>query len=286
MPPSGGWSRCNLSIAPGRLRLRAAAGVQECRTVSPSLILAVACAASGAAPVFSAPGSAPGSAGAGQGVEGAGWTALADGVDHRHETDLDAHCLRFDLRKFRPAVVVPGPHRPLTAAQARAGGGPAAVLAVNGGFFDTGGASLGLRIVDAKVVQGLRPRVDWGVLVLREGRAEIIHSRQYNPDPDILGAIQVGPRLVVAGKVTTLKPQQARRTAVATGRDGTTLTVIVSRGRLEAAVLAERLLALGAWSAVMLDGGPSTQLSFQAGSTTIEVPGGYGVPDLLLVRSR
>jgi hypothetical protein len=220
--------------------------------------------------------------------EAAGWTTIADGLAHRHEPDLDAELLRFDLQKFRASVLVPGPQRPLTAAQARAAAGLGAgvVLAVNGGFFDTAGASLGLRIVDGKVVQGLRPRVDWGVLVLRDGAATIVHSRQYAPGPDIQGAIQVGPRLVVAGKVTALKPQRARRTAVAVGRDGTTLTVAVTRGRLEATVLADRLLALGAWSALMLDGGPSTQLSFQSGSAAIDIPGGYGVPDLLLIRPR
>lgn len=223
----------------------------------------------------------------GPGEDKGGWTALADGLARRHEADLDAELLRFDLRKFQVSALVPGPQHPITAAQARTGrSGAGVVLAVNGGFFDTAGASLGLRIVDGKVVQGLRPRVDWGVLVLRDGSAEIIHSRQYVPDTAIVGAIQVGPRLVVAGKVTALKPQSARRTAVAVGRDGTTLTVAVTRGRLEAAVLADRLLALGAWSALMLDGGPSTQLSFQSGATTIEVPGGYGVPDLLLVRAR
>jgi hypothetical protein len=36
----------------------------------------------------------------------------------------------------------------------------------------------------------------------------------------------------------------------------------------------------------MLDGGPSTQLSFAVGATSIEIPGGYAVPDLLLIRRR
>lgn len=265
--------------AAGRFRLRRGTGVRECSTVSLRLIVPVVLAAAGAGPAASAADTPP--------AEGAGWTALAPGLMHRHEADLDAEILRFDLRKFRAAVRVPGPQHPVTAAQARTSvAGSDVVLAVNGGFFDTAGASLGLRIVDGKVVQGVRPRVDWGVLVLREDGAEIIHSRQYVPDGAILGAIQVGPRLVVAGKATALKPQFARRTAVAVGRDGTSLTVAVTRTRLAAAVLAERLLALGAWSALMLDGGPSTQLSFQSGATTIEIPGGYGVPDLLLVRAR
>lgn len=218
--------------------------------------------------------------------DAAGWTAVADGLSHRQEPELDTEVFRFDLRKFQGAVVVPGPRSPQTAAQARALAGPAAVLAINGGFFDTAGASLGLRIAGGKIVQGLRPRVDWGVLLLREGTATIVHSKDYVADPRNLGAIQVGPRLVVEGRVTSLKPQSARRTAVAVDRGGTFLTVAVTRARLDARLLAERLAALGAWSALMLDGGPSTQLSFAAGSTSIEIPGGYGVPDLLLLRRR
>ena len=37
----------------------------------------------------------------------------------------------------------------------------------------------------------------------------------------------------------------------------------------------------------MLDGGPSTQLSTKLGAAfTLEIAGGYAVPDLLLLRSR
>jgi uncharacterized protein YigE (DUF2233 family) len=216
----------------------------------------------------------------------AGWEAVAEGVSLRHDDDCDGELLRFDLQRFSASVVVPGPRRPLTAARARAEAGPQTVLAINGGFFDTAGASLGLRIVNGKIIQKLRPRVDWGVLLLLEGAASLIHSREYVADDADLGAIQVGPRLVVAGQVTQLKPQSARRTAIAVDRSGRFLTIAVTRVRVEATVLAEKLARLGAWSALMFDGGPSTQLSFAVGTRAIEIAGGYGVPDLLLLRKR
>jgi len=219
-------------------------------------------------------------------VESTGWETVAAGVSARHDDACDDELLRFDLQRFSASVVVPGPRRPLPAARARAEGGPGVVLAINGGFFDTSGASLGLRIVNGKIVQKLRPRVDWGVLLLRAGSASLIHSREYVPDAADLGAIQVGPRLVVAGQVTPLKPQSARRTAVAVDSSGRFLTIAVTREQVEASVLAEMLARLGAWSAVMFDGGPSTQLSFALGKRSIEIEGGYGVPDLLLLRSR
>jgi hypothetical protein len=36
----------------------------------------------------------------------------------------------------------------------------------------------------------------------------------------------------------------------------------------------------------MLDGGPSTQLSAAIGTFEREIPGGYGVPDALVIRRR
>lgn len=214
------------------------------------------------------------------------WSGITDGLSHLHDDALDAELFRVDLQRFRASVLVPGPRSSLTAAQAREQAGPGAVLAVNGGFFDTAWASLGLRIAAGKVVQKLRPRVDWGVLLLREGSASIVHSREYVPDAADRGAIQVGPRLVVEGRVTPLKPQSARRTAVAVDRDGRFLTIAVTRARVEASTLADKLASLGAWWALMLDGGPSTQLSFRSGGRSIEIAGGYAVPDLLVIGAR
>lgn len=254
------------------------------------LFLLLGAAAGPPAPVSSPPPAAAPSAAtapaSGGSAEGAGWEALAEGVAWRHDDACDGELLRFDLQRFSASVIVPGPARPLTAAGARAEGGPGTVLAINGGFFDTAGASLGLRIVNGKVVQKLRPRVDWGVLLLRQGAASLIHSREYVPEAADRGAIQVGPRLVVAGQVTQLKRQSARRTAVAVDQSGRFLTIAVTRARVDATVLAEKLARLGAWSAMMFDGGPSTQLSFAVGRRSLEIAGGYGVPDLLLLRAQ
>jgi exopolysaccharide biosynthesis protein len=46
------------------------------------------------------------------------------------------------------------------------------------------------------------------------------------------------------------------------------------------------LVRLGFHSALLLDGGASTQVSAAAGRFTLDVPGAYGVPDALVVRSR
>lgn len=214
------------------------------------------------------------------------WRAVQPGVDHLRLPELDAELVRFDLAKFHVEVLVPGAARPLSAAALRLE--EQAILAVNGGFFDTEGRPLGLRISRGRRVVPLRKVVDWGVLVLRDGSADIVHSRDYprsGPDP-APNALQVGPRILIDGRPPRLKPQAARRTAVALDRTGRTLTFVVARKRIEAIALAEALARLGFERALMLDGGPSTQLSAQLGDLNLEIAGGYPVPDGLVVRRR
>ncbi len=214
------------------------------------------------------------------------WRAVGSGVEHMTMVDdgIHAEFVRFDLARYRPEVVVLGANGARTAVAARTEASAAA--AVNGGFFDTDWRPLGLRIAAGKTIVKLRPRVDWGVLVLRRDRAAIVHSKEFQPDPAIEAAIQVGPRLVVAGEALRLKPQSARRTAVALDRAGRFLTLVVTRDSTEAQRLAEMLARLGFDSALMLDGGPSSQLSAAVGPWELEMRGGYAVPDLLVIRRR
>ena len=72
---------------------------------------------------------------------------------------------------------------------------------------------------------------------------------------------------------------------MAIDREGT-LTLVVSPAPIDAGRLASRLAALGFHSALLLDGGPSTQLSAASGTFALEVSGLYGVPDALVIRSR
>src|SRR6185436_6082257 len=205
---------------------------------------------------------------------GSSWQALAPGAERlRLEEDgLRLDLFRFDLTRYRPEVVVLGPERPRAASALRADTG--AVAVVNGGFFDEQWRSLGLRIAGGKTVIGLRPRVDWGVLLVREGRAQIVHSREFRADPGILQAIQVGPRLLAAGQPMKLKPQSARRTAVALDREGRTLTLVIADAPASAQRVAEALARLGFDAALMFDGGPSTQLAIELGELRLSLPGG------------
>ena len=98
--------------------------------------------------------------------------------------------------------------------------------------------------------------------------------------------VQGIPRLVVAGKVPGLKPQLAERTAVCA--EGGVVILVVST-KAETTAFA-RFLAdpsekggLGCVDALNLDGGPSTQLVVKLPALTLSLPGGWGVPNALVV---
>ena len=98
--------------------------------------------------------------------------------------------------------------------------------------------------------------------------------------------VQGIPRLVVGGKVSGLKPQFAERSAVCA--EGSVVTLVVST-KAEATTFA-RFLAdptnkggLGCLAALNLDGGPSTQLFVKLPGLELSLPGGWGVPNALVV---
>jgi uncharacterized protein YigE (DUF2233 family) len=166
-----------------------------------------------------------------------------------------------------------------------------ALAVVNGGYFDPEGRSLGLRISDNRRSHDLR-LADWGVFLVEGDRARIVHTRDYKALRDkgrtrrVLEAIQCGPRLVVDGKLTQLKAQWGRRTALGIDRSGR-VVLAVADGELSFAAW-QKLWAsrsgLNCPNALNLDGGGSTQLSLQSGKTSREIGGLWPVPDAVCIR--
>lgn len=165
---------------------------------------------------------------------------------------------------------------------------PGAVAAVNGGFFDAEGQPMGLVIAEGRETNSLR-RADWGVLWIAEASAGVLHTRQWRAKaPEgVVGALQAGPRLVVSRRPVGLKVQEARRT-VACVRARHELILLVTEA-IEANALATWLArpvahgGLGCADALNLDGGPSSQLSLHSEGLSLEVEGGWPVPNGLVV---
>jgi len=230
------------------------------------------------------------------------WRALAPGLDYALRSAGEGpaapqvHAFRVDLRQatLQVADARRPPAREAETVEALRAEHHAWV-AVNGGFFDERGRPLGLLVSGGQELNSLR-RADWGVFFVRRGRAGLVHTKDWRRQPPPLGelemALQVGPRVVVDGRPLKLKPQVARRTALGILGDGRVLVLASARGALESNALARWLAAppaqggFGCRQALMLDGGPSTQLAAQAGNFHLSVPGGWPVPNAVLVGQR
>ena len=177
-----------------------------------------------------------------------------------------------------------------------------ALAALNGGFFDPSGHSLGLRVARGKHLHPLRA-ADWGVFFVSESsagkgqagskQASIVHTRDFKSRRGVTEAIQCGPRLVVGGRPIRLKPQWARRSGIGVQRDGR-VVVAVADGAMSfhawAALWAARD-GLNCRDALNLDGGGSTQMSLRlprGGAAEpmqqVEIGGSWPVPDAIIIQ--
>jgi hypothetical protein len=180
------------------------------------------------------------------------------------------HAFRVDLEAADLRLVAAGdPPSRRTVAQIVAA--YPRVVAVNASFFDTEGRAMGLAVDEGRALAA-GSRRSWGALVVEGRKARIA-----------LGADIQDPR---AGKVQSLKPQIAERTAVCA--DGSVIVLVVVT-KAESTPFA-RFLAdpvdrggLGCVDALNLDGGPSTQLVVRLPALALSMPGAWGVPNALVV---
>ena len=129
-------------------------------------------------------------------------------------------------------------------------------------------------------------RQSWGALVVDDKKARIVLGDEVTDHLAHRLVVQGIPRLVVDGRVQPLKAQVAERTAVCA--EGSVIVLVVST-RAGTTAFA-RFLAdppekggLGCRVALNLDGGPSTQLVVKLPALTLSLPGGWGVPNALVV---
>lgn len=215
-----------------------------------------------------------------------GWQVIAPGVELRalRLGDSGTRVVALRVKPERVRVVV-GATLEASAWREQGGG----VAAINGGYFDTSGRSLGLRVTRGSLRAPLR-RADWGVFCVRQQGeklvAEIAHTREFSLSPDVREAMQCGPRLVVNGRTTDLKPQSDRRSGVGITEDGHVVLAICDGALPFArwAALWQTRDGFNCRDALNLDGGGSTQLSLRAPRRNLDVPGNWPVPDAIVVK--
>ena len=161
-----------------------------------------------------------------------------------------------------------------------------AIAAINGGYFNDNTKSIGLRVADGKRTSDFYSKANWGVFSIRDGQAAITHTRDYQGSPRTQQALQCGPRLVVSGKTTDLKPQSARRSGIGVQANGDVI-IAVSDGAMsfdDWAVIWADPNELNCRDALNLDGGPSTQLTVVSVKNPVNVRGGWPVPDAVVIK--
>jgi uncharacterized protein YigE (DUF2233 family) len=166
----------------------------------------------------------------------------------------------FEVAKVRLAIEDVRMSRGLDEALLRT----SAILAVNGGFFDSRGNPLGLAISEGKTLSRFSQEMSGGVLWTRDGVAHLSATEDYEAGA-VDFAIQCRPRLVVDSRVNIRSDdgRRAPRTAICLRSSGKTIEFEIAKGEhgdpgptlLE---LATELAGLGCEEALNLDGGPST----------------------------
>ncbi len=212
------------------------------------------------------------------------WTDLGAGMEHAAlgGEAVRGHAFRFTIARVRLALVPAPDGRATVDALAP----PGDSITINASFFDTEGRAMGLAVDHGRSLAGRR-LAKWGALLVEDGRARVLRGADLPEEPRADLVVQGLPRLVADGRVLELKAQRSFRTAVCA--DGTRLTLVVTTARVDTTVFARFLAAapeaggLGCRSALNLDGGASTQLRARWGEFRADVPGGWGVPNALVV---
>ncbi len=160
-------------------------------------------------------------------------------------------------------------------------------VVVNGGFWSTFQRPCGLAAGDGEVWPNTAPDPEFGTFAIdTEGRAQI-HPPELPPEDltTITQAVSGRPMLVTGGLIdepTLLafpsSNERAPRTAVGLSRDKQTLYVVVVDGRQRASrgmdlyELAQMMSELGAYDAMNLDGGASSQMFVRHLGGIVNVP--------------
>jgi len=219
-----------------------------------------------------------------------------DGVQHRHAvlTNLEtsAHAV-IDLALFstksctlRVIDQANPPRRDLAYVMEREN----CLAGVNGGYFDSAYAPIGLLIVDGKTIAPLRrARLITGVLIALSREVQIMRTREFPRQQKFNAAVQCGPFLIDLGRpVRGLEnTRAARRTFVAIAKPNRAALGFCSETSL--AELADILASVQVADdfkisrALNLDGGSSSGFWFARESGAFSVPEQKTVRDFVAI---
>lgn len=160
-----------------------------------------------------------------------------------------------------------------------------ALLSFNGGFFDQNFKPLGLRINHKKLENPLKHISWWGIFYIKDNKPYITNVSHFNYDQEIDFAIQSGPRLLIKGKIPSLKVGSADRSALGITSDGKVIVLVSTNSAMTTQELANLMKSppLNCTDAINLDGGGSSQLYASINSFQLNVHGFSNVSDGVVV---
>ncbi|MBI2083454.1 MAG: phosphodiester glycosidase family protein [Deltaproteobacteria bacterium] len=213
-------------------------------------------------------------------LETLAWKPLQKGWDYQQEGSR-IHLFQIDPREYRFDLLVARDNNTPTLAAKTYREKSGALLVVNGGFFDENFRSLGLLVKKGKILNPLR-NSEWGIFQIRDKTPSVIHRRDWNPEKVEI-AIQVGPRLVIDGRIPSFKPEEEphRRSAIGVTKEGKILIAIADEP-IEMKKWAE-LIQRYAPFAMNLDGGGSSQISVRLKDLSLELIGTTAIPNAVAV---
>ncbi len=211
------------------------------------------------------------------------WKEIDRGLFYTQTAQI--HVFKIDPEKFRLSVATAGDLRQQSTTVKTLAKKTKAVLAINGGFFSPENKSLGLLMRDGKTINPLHPTPWWGVFYIMDQKPMIVPPYAFRKNSKMEIALQVGPRLVVNGKISKFKPSLARRSGVGIQPEGTVI-IAASEKELPMESFAAFLKGLGCMDALNLDGGGSTQLYIDRNGFKLNIEGPSPITNAITVLPR
>lgn len=222
------------------------------------------------------------------------WRELAPGIEY---IDLNAnllipwshiHVFRIDLKKNKLDLIMANDLSLHNASVDAFAHHTKALITINGGFFDQNYHPLGLRIGNQQQHSPLKRISWWGIFYVKNQTPHLSSLGQYISDNQVDFAVQSGPRLLIKGKIPSLKTGYAERSALGITPDGRVIILVTNNSPMTTTALAQLLKTspLNCRDALNLDGGSSSQLNAHMGLFQINVHGFSNVSDAIVVKTR
>jgi len=225
------------------------------------------------------------------------WNRVATGVEVRYEDwknsdgdDDTVTIVRFDLHKIKLSVGYQ-PGQPLSMNDWTQLEHPLAII--NGGYFDQQFHATALVVSNGKVSG--QSYTGFGGMLSVDTRGSIslrsLRQQPYNPNSEqLVQATQSSPVLMSGGKRTQFNADasQTRRSIVAMDKQGRLLFIVSPNQIFSLDELADQLVSsdLSIEVALNLDGGSSTGLYVNGGSSHVSIDSLAKLPLVIIVKAR